>query len=683
MAPISGNPDHTAGPARKTRRRHPPWRASGLLADVLKRSRDQPAASPPRHQAGHAFELDCLRGVLPSELLVEAARCAALLGVGADQVLIRRGLITEADYVIRLARHCELEVEDFRDISRTDCPLSDAQLRYAAQHRLLPLDQPDALYYVHAPLGLAARRIAALCARQERPRIRLTTRAAFDHYLLRHEALAYEAAEGLALQMPELSCAPLHHDGGGRTRRYLLRLLAFTSAFVLAPAPIMQLGGAVLAIWFLLFNSLRLAGSFAGGERARPHPRLSDEQLPVYTVMAALYREGRSVAHLLHALAAFDYPREKLDIKLLLEADDRETQTALAGLDLPPNVEILLVPPSGPRTKPKALNAGLPFARGEFLAVFDAEDRPEPSQLRDALAAFRRHGGDVACVQASLCIDNSADSWLACMFTAEYAGQFDVFLRGFSQFGLPLPLGGSSNHFKTAALREVGGWDAYNVTEDADLGFRLARFGYRAVMFASTTYEEAPARAGAWLRQRTRWMKGWMQTWIVHMRSPRRLIQQSGFAGFFTLNLLVGGNVLTALAYPVLIGACLLEIGLTAAGSTAIEMFADPFAGLHVATIAAGCLSTVVVCLIGLTRRRLLRHAWVLLLTPLYWACLSVAAWRALVQLFRDPYRWEKTEHGLARHSRLAAHSTGPKHKSKKGRENPAFAQAPAVRNSV
>ncbi|GAA3842658.1 glycosyltransferase [[Pseudomonas] carboxydohydrogena] len=683
MAPISGHPNDMAGPVRKIRRRRPAWPYPGLLPDLLKRPRVQPAAAPPRRETGHPFELDCLHGVLPSEILAEAVRCAGLLGVGADQVLIRRGIITETEYVVRLAQRCELAVEGFRDIARTDCPLTDAQLRYAAQHRMLPLERPDGLYHVQAPLGLAARRIAALCARQARPRIRLATRAAFDRYLMRHEALAHDAAEGLALQLPEMSCAPIHRDGGGRIRRYLLHLPGLTGAFVLAPVFIIQFCGAVLAIWFLLFNSLRFAGSLAGNKRPQPLDRLSDEHLPIYTVMVALYREGRSVAHLLHALAELDYPREKLDIKLLLEADDRETQAAIARLDLPPNVEILLVPPFGPRTKPKALNAGLPFARGDFVAVFDAEDRPDPSQLRAALDTFRRHGGDVACAQASLCIDNSADSWLACMFTAEYAGQFDAFLRGFSQFGLPLPLGGSSNHFRTATLREVGGWDAYNVTEDADLGFRLARFGYRAVMFSSTTYEEAPARAGAWLRQRSRWMKGWMQTWIVHMRSPLRLIRQSGLAGFFTLNLLVGGNVLTALAYPMLIGACLLEIGLTAAGSTAIEMFADPFAGLHLATIAAGCLSTVVVCLIGLTRRRLLHHAWVLLLTPLYWACLSVAAWRALIQLFRDPYRWEKTEHGLARHSRLAAHSAGRKLKSNKGRENAAFAQAPAVRNNA
>lgn len=657
MAPTSVHLDKQAGPARKMRHLRPAWLFPGLLADILKRSRTRPAAAPPRFEARHAFELDCLRDLVPPEILAEAARSAALRGVGADQVLIRRGIVTEADYIARLGHHCGLAIEDFRGVSRADCPLSDAQLRYAAQHRMLPLQQPDGLCLVQAPLGLAARQIAALCARQARPRIRLATRAAFNRYLMRQKALAHDAADGLALQMPEMSYAPPRHSTGGKARRYVLRLLGLTAGFVLAPVLIVQLTGAVLAFWFLLFNSLRLAGAFARHPREPPLDRTPDAQLPVYTVMAALYREGRSVAQLLRAMAALDYPPEKLDIKLLLEADDRETQAALARLDVPANVEILLVPPFGPRTKPKALNAGLPFARGDFVAVFDAEDRPDPSQLRDALNAFRRHGDDIACMQASLCIDNSADSWLTCMFTAEYAGQFDGFLRGFSQFGLPLPLGGSSNHFRTVVLREVGGWDAYNVTEDADLGFRLARFGYRAAMFSSTTYEEAPARAAAWLRQRSRWMKGWMQTWIVHMRSPRRLIRQSGFSGFATLNLLVGGNVLTALAYPVLIGACLLEIAVSATGSTVLEMFTGPFAGLHFATIAAGYFSTVAVSLIGLARRGLLRHAWVLLLTPLYWACLSAAAWRALRQLIRDPYYWEKTEHGLARHTRLAASS--------------------------
>ncbi len=151
-------------------------------------------------------------------------------------------------------------------------------------------------------------------------------------------------------------------------------------------------------------------------------------------------------------------------------------------------------------------------SRGVYTVVYDAEDKPEPDQLRRALDAFHKGGNRLACVQASLTIDNTADNWLAGMFTANYAGQFDVFLRGLAALHLPFPLGGSSNHFRTAALRKPGGWDPYNVTEDADLGIRLYRLGYRATAIASTTYEEAPARFVPWIKQRNRWYKGWEKT---------------------------------------------------------------------------------------------------------------------------------------------------------------------------
>ena len=299
----------------------------------------------------------------------------------------------------------------------------------------------------------------------------------------------------------------------------------------------------------------------------------------------------------------------------------------------------------------------MPFARGSFTAVFDAEDRPDPGQLRAALDAFRSHDTNVACAQASLCIDNNnKDSWLSRTFAAEYAAQFDVFLPGLAAMRMPLPLGGSSNHFRTAVLREVGGWDAWNVTEDADLGFRLARFGYRSVTFNSTTLEEAPIRFKAWLGQRSRWMKGWMKTWRVHMREPRRLWRQAGPRGFFTLNIIVGGNVLTALAYPVLVIELAAYLLTNVTGSTSGLFFTGSLAPLHIAAITAGFASTVLIGLMGLARRGRLRSGWVLALTPFYWACLSIAAWRALGQLWYDPYRWEKTEHGLTQ-SRAAVTS--------------------------
>ncbi|MCO5131751.1 MAG: glycosyl transferase [Xanthobacteraceae bacterium] len=198
-------------------------------------------------------------------------------------------------------------------------------------------------------------------------------------------------------------------------------------------------------------------------------------------------------------------------------------------------------------------------------------------------------------------------------------------------------------------MREIGGWDAYNVTEDADLGLRLARFGYRAATFASTTFEEAPTHLGGWLRQRTRWMKGWMQTWGVHMRSPRRLWRETGAKGFVTLNFLIGGNVLTTLAVPVLLVELAIHLVLILGMGRSSTLFTGPLMGLHVAAIVAGYASTIIVGLMGLRRRGRLRDGWVLALTPIYWMLLSAASWRALYQLFKEPYRWEKTEHGLAR----------------------------------
>ena len=341
-----------------------------------------------------------------------------------------------------------------------------------------------------------------------------------------------------------------------------------------------------------------------------------------------------------------------------IEQDDAETRAALTAYRGRLSVDVIVAPPAGPRTKPKALNVALPFARGTFTVVFDAEDRPEPNQLRRALHAFQAAGNDLACVQACLSIDNTADSWLTAFYTAEYAGQFDVFLPGIAALQLPLPLGGSSNHFRTATLRAVGGWDSYNVTEDADLGMRLARFGYRAAMIDSTTFEEAPTRFLPWLKQRTRWFKGWMQTWMVHMRAPRRLLSDLGPMNFVSFQLIVGGNVLAALVHPLFMAGMIYAVarGAPIWGGEGAETAL--LAWLYGGTAVIGYLTSVVLGCLGLLRRGILSTAWVLLLTPLHWLLLSLAAWRALYQIVFEPYRWEKTEHGMATTSRQAATAT-------------------------
>jgi cellulose synthase/poly-beta-1,6-N-acetylglucosamine synthase-like glycosyltransferase len=413
---------------------------------------------------------------------------------------------------------------------------------------------------------------------------------------------------------------------------------------------------------FLGWTGLRLFGACVDRTAAKPAPRWPDDQLPTYSVVAALYREAACVDDLLEAIESLDYPREKLDVILAVEADDDETIAAINARKTRLPITLIEVPPLGPRTKPKALNVALTFARGTFTVIFDAEDRPDATQLRRAVQAFSGAGDDLACVQAHLCIDNTRDSWLTHLFTAEYAGQFDVFLPGIAALHLPLPLGGSSNHFRTDTLRKVGGWDAYNMTEDADLGLRLARFGYRTGMIASTTYEEAPAEFGPWLRQRTRWYKGWMQTWLVHMRRPRRLFAELGFAGFTVFQLLVGGNVLAALVHPLFFAGWFYAL-ISGYPTWAEDEMARMLAACYGGNLVVGYLTSAFLGWLGLRCRGLLSIAWMLIVMPLYWLILSLAAWRGLYQLMTAPYLWEKTEHGLARHSRRAESTTRSLHR--------------------
>ncbi len=654
-------PPSRRGARRTSRRRLPGFlaRMYGLSSETGAGNRARPAPADDSDLAATP-ELDCLRDYIPADLLEAAKQRSRRIGTGADRVLIQWGVLDEATYLEHLAVHTGVPIDARPDTLRSDIVLPDEQVSHAARHGLLPMRRDGEYLLGIAPRALAARWLSRIPAASPaitgRLRLLPATQIQEAVVLRAHAPLADAACNGLGRRRPDLSAGPSTSSRRRRSRLWRIGMAA-GAATVTALWPLMALDivGGLLAIWFLAFSGLRLAGVLMPAPHVPPGPPPADDELPVYTVMAALYREAASVTQLLQAIAALNYPKEKLDVILVLEPDDQETRDAIAQWGPGPPVEVLTAPATQPRTKPKALNWALPFARGSFVTIFDAEDLPEPNQLRAALDAFRAHGPRTACVQASLCINNQADSWLSCTFAAEYAGQFDVFLPGLSVLGLPLPLGGSSNHFRTAALREVGGWDAYNVTEDADLGFRLARFGYRAMPFASTTFEEAPARFGGWLRQRTRWMKGWMQTWGVHMRSPRRLWREAGIGGLVSLNLLVGGNVLTALAVPVLLLELTLYVAIHAATDAPPPFFTGPLMKLHVAVILSGYMATVVVGLMGLARRDQLRHGWVLVLTPLHWVLLSAAAWRALYQLLTDPYRWEKTEHGVTARRPAAA----------------------------
>ena len=638
---------------------------------AIARSRDrEPAGSPSidpwtiesadsgTGDARHFPEIDCVRPLLAADVLAAAEQRAAALGVGADRVLIAAGALSEETYLRALGETLGVAFEPLDGVPRALCPINDERLIEAGAAGMLPLAVDDDLCLVVAPR--AAHRIIGMI--EDNPararRFRFTSAERLNRFVLRYagKALAARASEQIKQTWPMLSAARSRRPGK-IVPLAIIGLLSLASA-VVAPAATMLVLEVTLAALFLAWLGLRLAGVFVASRARDASPGLSDDALPVYTIISALYREAASVDGLLSAIERLDYPAEKLDVIIAVEADDRDTRAAIASRKGRMPIAVIPVPSAGPRTKPKALNVALPFARGTFTVIFDAEDRPEPNQLRRALQAFHAGGDDLACVQARLCIDNTADSWLARLFTAEYAGQFDVFLRGLSALRLPLPLGGSSNHFYTATLREVRGWDPYNVTEDADLGMRLARFGYRSDMIDSTTYEEAPAQIGPWLRQRTRWFKGWMQTWLVHMRQPRLLLRDLGLPGFLAFQLIVGGNALAALVHPLFMAGLIYSVSSGTPMWRADSAAAAILATLYGTIVVIGYLISAFLGWLGLLRRGLLSTAWVLILTPAHWLLLSLAAWRALYQLVVAPHRWEKTEHGLAKSSRLAANMT-------------------------
>jgi cellulose synthase/poly-beta-1,6-N-acetylglucosamine synthase-like glycosyltransferase len=377
--------------------------------------------------------------------------------------------------------------------------------------------------------------------------------------------------------------------------------------------------------------------------------KLKDEyEMPVYTILVAAYKEAEVIGTLIKSLKKLDYPKDKLDIILLLEENDEATLRAAKRERPPVSWRFLVLPDSIPRTKPKALNYGLKFARGKYLAIYDAEDVPEPDQLKKAVAAFRKSPrSNYICFQARLNYFNKKENFLTKMFTLEYSAWFDCLLPGLFRARLPIPLGGTSNHFDVQKLKQIGAWDPFNVTEDADLGIRAATKGYKVGVIDSTTYEEANSKLGNWIRQRSRWVKGYMQTLLVHNRHPIKTIKAIGFWPWLSYGLLIGGTPATFLLNPIMWGLFVCSLFLPILGH-----FPLPASLLYLATLNlfAGNALVILVAMIGVFPRKnydLLPHA---LLSPVYWMLQSVGAFKGAWQLLTKPSYWEKTMHGITRY---------------------------------
>ncbi|MCP5362131.1 MAG: glycosyltransferase [Hyphomicrobiales bacterium] len=368
---------------------------------------------------------------------------------------------------------------------------------------------------------------------------------------------------------------------------------------------------------------------------------LPDNALPVYTLLIPLFHETHTtIRTLTQAVRDLQYPKAKLDVKLIVEEDDAGTIEVIKQLTPESYFEIVRVPYSLPRTKPKACNYALQFARGDYVTIYDAEDIPDPRQLRKALAMFQHGPEHLACVQAKLNYYNARENLLTCLFALEYAAWFEYMLYGLQALSIPIPLGGTSNHFPTRILQALCAWDPFNVTEDADLGLRLAQKGYTTRVMDSTTLEEAPTHVGPWLRQRSRWIKGHLQTYLVHMRRPVQLYRQTGLSGLLGFQFFVGAPCLVYLLTPFLLLVTVLAAWL---GDWVLHA---PVLYFAYVCFAYGLLLHAYFALEVIVTLRWWHLLPFALCFPFYWVMHSLASFRAVWQLITRPHYWEKTMHG-------------------------------------
>lgn len=585
------------------------------------------------------------------ELVSRAWREATATGTTLDRYLIHNGLV-EADMLYEaFARFLDLPfmAEEFI----VPDGLDGASL-LAAGHCPIQ-DDSGGVRYTVAPTGRIFEGLLHAKASGvkifEGSTVVVTTPRIFAQSVRRRYGLyiAHEANRRMATLAPSLSAENIF----GRPTIMVIGPIAALLLLTLAAFPD---AWDVISFGMLLYPSFpsiqfKALAIVAAGVYEPKFSEISDLDLPTYSVLVPIYREARIVPLLIERLKRIDYPKAKLEIKMIVEIDDHETQNALICEAMPPFFEIIVCPSGLPRTKPRALNIGLAYAKGDYIVVYDAEDEPDPDQLRKAAAHFASGDPKLGCVQARLAIDNGADSWIARMFAFEYAGLFDGLLPGMSITRQPIPLGGTSNHFRRSLLHNCLGWDAWNVTEDADLGLRLAGLGYHCIVMDSTTWEEAPVDWMAWYNQRTRWLKGWMQTAFVVARNGKRWRRSVSALTRFEIAVISTSSVISALFHPIIL--LVLGVFLAPPSDSVIRsaLHLTLWSFVSVVCIASSILSFAILW-VGARRRGLLIRLSDLPYLLLYSLMKTAAAWRALYELISAPTHWHKTEHGLARSSR-------------------------------
>ncbi len=614
-----------------------------------------PSALPSDETEPRLGELLVAEGIISEETLQYALDVQQRTGARLGQILLARGFITHKQLFCALAKLWGLPFVDLTQRSPEPDAIRGFDPYTFIEYHFLPLSIQDGVVEVATSERPNPQTIAQIknILGDVDIRFLVTSDWDIDRAVLTNfrEVILDTATYGLYYRDPDESAytvlTPIQFFSA------IIAILILITVFFFWPIPTLTFLNLIINIGFLGSIVFKFIVALAGAkyETAEPVTKeevdaLDEESLPVYTILVPVYQEANIVVKLMKNLLTLDYPPEKLEILLLLEENDTETIQAARQANPPDTVSFVIIPDSPPKTKPKACNVGLFLASGEYLVIFDAEDRPEPDQLKKAIVAFRKGDESLACVQAALNYFNAYENFLTKMFTLEYSYWFDYMLPGLDRLQLPIPLGGTSNHFRTNILRQLGGWDPFNVTEDADLGIRAATNGYTVGIINATTYEEANNELYNWIRQRSRWVKGYMQTTLVHLRHPVRLIKKSGWRTSMGFLFLVGGTPLTFLSSLLLWFVFLFWIVFR----TKLFDFLFPTGILYVSMInfLIGNGLMIYLNMLAVVKRRYYRLLPYALLNPIYWILHAIAAYKALWQLITRPSYWEKTTHGIS-----------------------------------
>lgn len=599
----------------------------------------------PRHIGSLLLE----EGKIASDDLKHALRLQERVDAPLGDIMISEGLVQKKDVLSALARQARTQGADLDNApptadmaERLPCWLclrygtvpwkEDARFLYVATSRL------QNFIGLRTALGSDAARLFPVIADEAQ--------------IKAHQSRLYgkELAEAAEQRVPEQqSCRTWKAAKPTRTRVAVGVLTALIIAFWVFPIAVMT----VTAIWAVLTLVmvtclkaatliLHLGSPIPKRRRTR---RQADFRIPRVSIMVPLLKETEIAEALITRLTQLTYPKSLLEVVLVLEESDQMTRDTIARTTLPDWMSVIEVPETGQlTTKPRALNYALDFCGGAVIGVWDAEDWPEPDQIEQVVSRFHTAPEDVVCLQGTLDYYNSRSTWVSRWFTIEYAMWWRIVMPGIARLGLAVPLGGTTLFFKRHILEELGGWDAHNVTEDADLGVRLARHGYKTELLPTVTREEATSRPWAWVRQRSRWLKGFLVTYCVHMRQPARLVKDLGIWRFLGLQVIFLAAVSQFALAPVLWSFWLSLFGVSHPVGTALG------------TPALWACFTIFVSaeLIGLvlavaavwrpTHRHLL--PWVPFMM-FYFVLGALAAYKALWELVCVPFYWDKTQHGV------------------------------------